>query len=148
MALKGKMQAYAEARAQGLEPLGAAAQAGYSGAGVRVTATRLEQRDDMKAEIKRLRKGGAPASKGGDEHMPEKWAMKDRYQSPLALLEDVWNNPDAPKSLRYQAAKDALPYCHARKEGGKKEEAADKSKKAAKGKFGTARRPSHLSVVK
>ena len=147
MALKGKMQAYAEARAQGLEPLGAAAQAGYSGAGVRVTATRLEQRDDMKSEIKRLRKGGKPSSKDGDEPV-EKWGMKDRYSSPLALLEDVWNNPDAPKSLRYQAAKDALPYCHARKEGGKKEEAADKSKKASKGKFGTARRPSHLQVVK
>lgn len=75
--------------------------------------------------------------------------MKDRYDSPLALLEDVMNNAKAPKSLRYQAAKDALPYRHARKESGKKEEAANDAKKAgAKGsRFGQQSRPSHLRSV-
>ena len=73
--------------------------------------------------------------------------MKPKYDTPLDLLRDVWNNPDAPKSLRYQAAKDALPYCHARKEGGKKDEAAKESKKAAAGKFGSSPAPSHLRRV-
>lgn len=73
--------------------------------------------------------------------------MKDRYSTPLDLMLDVMNNPDAPKSLRYQAAKDALPYCHPRKEGGKKDEAKERAKKAAGGKFQTAARPSHLRAV-
>lgn len=142
MALGGKMQAYAEARAHGMEPLVAAAHAGYAGAGVRVTTSRIEARKDVQAEIRRLRKGGAkPERDEPDSDLMEKWAMKDRYDSPLDLLRDVMNNPKAPKSLRYQAAKDALPYCHPRKEAGKKDEMKDKAKKAAKGKFGVMSRP-------
>lgn len=153
MALNGKMQAYAEARAQGLEPLVAAAHAGYAGSGIKVTTSRIEARSDVQAEVRRLRKGGKPspttgAKKPVDEDSElEKWAMRDRYDSPLDLLRDVMNNPKAPKSLRYMAAKDALPYCHARKETSKKEEAAAASKKVAKGKFRPASRPSHLRAV-
>ena len=141
MALKGKMQAYAEGRANGMEPRAAAAHAGYSGAGVKVVTCRLEQRDDVKKEIQRLRKGGEAPSHDDD---PEAWAMKDRYGSPLELFLDVMNNPKAPKSLRHQAAKDAAPYCHARKEGGKKDEKDKAAKKAAAGRFGSLEKPSHL----
>ena len=35
----------------------------------------------------------------------------------------------------------------ARKEGGKKDERADRADKAGKGKFGTVARPSHLRAV-
>lgn len=146
MALRGKMQAYAEARAQGLAPLAAAAMAGYSGAGVKVTTSRIEARSDLQTEIKRLKRGGKrleAKEPGVEVDNDEPWTMKDRYGTPLALLEDVWNNPKAPKSLRYQAAKDALPYCHARKEAGKKDEVKDKATKAAKGRFATTAQPSH-----
>ena len=118
MSLRGKMQAYAEARAQGLEPLIAGAHAGYSGSGMAVSLSRIEARADVKAEIRRLKKGGRVEAKPeveGDSGDREPWKMKDKYPNPLALMEDVMNNPLAPKSLRYQAAKDALPYCHARK---------------------------------
>ena len=151
MVLNGKMQAYAEARAQGLRPLDAAAHAGYSGSGIRVTTTRLEARSDIQAEIKRLKRGGKPVvtppGKQSAEERDEKWSMQDRYSNPLDLMLDVMNNPLAPKSLRYQAAKDALPYCHPRKEGGKKEEKEERAKKAAGGKFQTASRPTHLRAV-
>lgn len=138
MALRGKMQAYAEARAQGLSPADAAAHADYSGSASRVTVSRIEARADVQAEIARLKRGGVDEGEGDE---PGGWQMKDRYASPLDLLEDVWNNPQAPKSLRYQAAKDALPYCHPRKEAGKKEDKEKAAKEAAKGKFKTARRP-------
>ena len=152
MALGGKMQAYAAARAQGLRPLDAAAHAGYSGSGIKVTTSRIEARSDVQAEIKRIKKGGvtvtAPGGKESAEERDEKWGMRDSYDNPLDLMLDVMNNPKAPKSLRYQAAKDALPYCHPRKEGGKKEEASERAKKAAGGKFKTAARPTHLHAVK
>lgn len=140
MALKGKMQAYAEARANGLNPADAAAHAGYSGSAARVTVSRIEARADVQAEIRRIKKHGADKPAEGEAEAGT-WQMKDRYDSPLALMEDVMNNPQAPKSLRYQAAKDALPYCHPRKDAGKKEDKEKAAKEAAKGKFKTARRP-------
>lgn len=152
MALRGKMQGYAEARAAGMEPKDAAAHAGYEMGGIAVTVSRMERRADVQAEIKRLKRDGVgsetdngPSSEADGR---AKWGMKKRYASPLDLMFDVMNNPDAPNGVRYQAAKDALPYCHARKEGGKKDEAKDRAKKASEGKFQTAARPSHLRAVK
>ena len=139
MALNGKMQKYAEARAQGLSPQDAGRDAGYSGSGLAVTVSRIEKRDDVRSEIKRLKNGGKPEP---EADTIDSWAMKDHYDSPLALLVDVMNNPKAPKGIRYQAAKDALPYKHARVEGGKKEEKDEKAKRAVKGKFQPGNRPS------
>ena len=145
MALKGKMQKYAEGRANGLAPKDAARMAGYAeGGSLKVAVSRMEARADVKAEVDRLRKqsGAAEPDEGR-----EQWGLKDHYDSPLELMLDVMNNPLAPVSARYGAAKDALPYCHARKEGGKKDEAAKESKKAAAGKFGSSPAPSHLRRV-
>ena len=141
------MQPYAEARAQGLDPKTAARHAGYEEAGIAVTVSRMESRADVQAEIRRLKRGGKGVDKTEDEGDLEKWGMRDRYSNPLDLMLDVMNNPKAPKSLRYQAAKDALPYCHPRKESGKKDEHKERAAKAAKGKFQTAQRPSHLRAV-
>ena len=147
MAFTPKQKAFIELKALGVQNKQAAIQAGFASNSAAVTATGLMNRADIKAAVKKAT-ANVEATDAVGEIADSGWAMKDEYASPLDLMKDVWNNPKAPKTLRYQAAKDALPYCHARKEGGKKEEAADKSKKAAKGKFGTARRPSHLSVVK
>lgn len=148
MALRGKMQAYAEARAAGLAPKDAAAHAGYEMAGVAVTVSRMERRADVQAEVKRLKRSGKREdSTDSPEVERGKWAMRDHYSNPLDLMLDVMNNPQAPTSVRYQAAKDALPYCHPRKEGGKKDDANNRAKKAAAGKFQTAARPSHLRAV-
>jgi hypothetical protein len=145
MALKGKMQRYAEARAQGLSPTAAAALADYSGSGARVTVSRIEARADVQAEIRRLKKGERVGDKpeveddSGEDTDP--WKMKAKYPSSLALLQDLYNNAKAPKSLRYQAAKDALPYEHPRKEAGKKEEVEKAAKAASAGKFRTTSKP-------
>lgn len=81
-------------------------------------------------------RGDAPE----DETSPQEntaWALKEHYDSPLELLLDVMNNGQAPAGLRIQCAKDAMPYCHAKKsEGGKKDLAHDAAVRALKGKFG------------
>lgn len=150
MALKGKMQAYAEGRAAGMDPNTAGAHAGYApGAGMRVVASKLEARADVRAEIKRLKKEGVKTDAVGDLAVATRdaWAMKDSYTSPLELLEDIMNNPNAPKSLRYQAAKDALPYRHGRvAEAGKKEKKQEAAEAAsAKGKFQRKAPPKRVS---
>lgn len=156
-----KQRAYAEARAAGIEPKAAGVHAGYAQAGIAVTVCRLEARADIKAAIAKAKKAGVvippPKADPGAEpegNTPDKWEMKDHYDSPLDLFRDVWNNPQAPKSLRYQAAKDAAPYLHARKEGGKKEEKDQAAKDVAAGtgkskgsKFATPSAPSKLRVV-
>lgn len=150
MALRGNMQKYAEGRAAGMDPNTAAAHAGYApGAGIRVVASRLESRTDVRAEIKRLKKGGAPVEAEAEVATTTArgdWEMKAKYEDPLSLLKDIMNNPDAPKSLRYQAAKDALPYCHPRiAEAGKKEKKEELAKKAAgAGRFQRKSAPQRL----
>ena len=146
MALRGNMQKYAEGRAAGMDPNTAAAHAGYApGAGIRVVASRLEARTDVKAEIKRLKRDGVEVDTTVEEPKAGRgeWDMKDKYASPLDLLEDVMNNPNAPKSLRYQAAKDSLPYRPARvAEAGKKEKKEDLARqKSGAGRFSTKRAP-------
>ena len=114
-----KIPAYIQHRLYGLAPLAAAHAAGYSAAGISVAVARLEARADVQ---RALRQGNA------DEFSTLRpieildwsaesgyWRLLDHYNSPLELLLDVMNNPDAPASLRIQCAKDALPYCHARK---------------------------------
>ena len=143
MSLTGKQRAFVELKAAGVRNEEAAKRAGYAANSAAVTATGLMKRADIKEAIAALANNGdSPIETASNE-----WSMKSKYDTPLDLLRDVWNNPDAPKTLRYQAAKDALPYCHARKEGGKKEEAAKESKKAAAGKFGSTPAPSHLRRV-
>lgn len=135
--LTPKMQQYAQARANGLRPLDAAAHAGYSGSGLRVTTSNLEARADIRAEVRRLKSDGrgdeAATTVDGNDSGESQWALKDSYASSLDLMRDVYNNPKAPKTLRYQAAKDALPYEHPRKEGGKKESDKERAASAAKG---------------
>ena len=153
MALRGKLQAYAEARAQGLKPIDAAAQAGYApGPSMKVCASIAEKRADVQAEILRLKRGGkteGAEDEGVEEAGRDAWKMKDSYKSPLDLLRDVWNNPQAPKALRYQAAKDALPYCHARMEGGKKKDAEETAREKSNpgNKYAPGTQPTRLRAV-
>src|SRR3546814_4158780 len=60
--------------------------------------------------------------------------MRPKYASSLALLQDTYNNPDMPESVRMRAAEQALPYEHARMgEHGKKEKAKERAKEIAGG---------------
>lgn len=166
-----KIGAYIEQRLHGIDPQQAARLAGYSEANVKATASRLEARDDVRSALRRAKREGVTlgrvviaASKkrsgvkkrgglnvvldddpdsSGDSNRPEPWALKDSYDSPLSLLLDVMNNKKAPGGVRIQCAKDAMPYCHARKEGTKGDEKAKNAKEAGNG-YQPQARPSHL----
>lgn len=167
-----KIQDYIDQRTAGVDTLNAALAAGYAHAAISVTIARLEQREDVRQAIRAAKRGvgkskslhplKSPMSKrqhrsvddelrhgdGPNKNPLDSWRLKDRYQSPLDLMLDVMNNPQAPGGLRIQCAKDAMPYCHARKEGGKKDDEKTKAKNTnATSKFGTARAPSHLQRV-
>lgn len=155
-----KIAEYIQHRLDGAEPLQAARLAGYAeGAGLKVVASRNEIRADVREAIRKAKRAGKTvtvARKPGQRKASrvdtgveaiinplEPWKLRDHYESPLDLLQDVMNNPKAPGGLRIQCAKDAMPYCHARKEGGKTEE-KDKAGKKPGGKFPTMAPPSHL----
>ncbi len=65
--------------------------------------------------------------------------------TPLEFLLSVMNDAGADPALRVKAATTAAQYMHIRKQdGGKKDEQADKAKKAATGKFAAAAAPLKL----
>ena len=133
----------------------AAILAGYAENSASVQATMLMKRKDIQAAIKAARKAaGKPAA---EPEAKEKSRLKDKYDSPKALLEDVMNNPDVPFGMRWETAKQLLPYYHAKiGEKGKKENAKDRAHEIAgtgKGKVGkrprfAPREAPRLSVVK
>ena len=69
-------------------------------------------------------------------------------KTPLQYMLDVMNDPGADERLRSQMAVAAAPYMHAKKgeSSGKKEEAAEKQKAAASGRFGM-REPPRLAAA-
>lgn len=147
MSFTDKQKAFIQAKANGVGHAEAAKIAGYSASSAAVTATKLMARKDVQKAVAELRAGSSEALgvSSGDGSEVTDWALKDHYDSPLDLLIDVMNNPQAPKSLRYTAAKDALPYKHGRVEGSKKEDKQKSAEKAAaKPRFRTVGRPSHL----
>jgi len=69
---------------------------------------------------------------------------------PLEYMLRVMNDPNEDPSVRRQMAQAAAPYCHPRKGeagAGKKEEAAERAKKAGQGRFAPSRPPG-IAVVK
>jgi len=67
-------------------------------------------------------------------------------QDPLDFLLSVQNNPHAPLKDRIRSAVAAAQYVHQKRhDGGKKDETAEKAKKAAAGRFGA--RPAPLKLV-
>lgn len=136
-----KVEGYIKQRVAGVDPLTACLSSGYSQAGISVTMARLESREDVRKAIRAGKRGGG-VDKVTEKSSIDAWKLKSRYDQPLDLLRDVMNNPDAPSGLRIQCAKDALPYCHARKETSKKEDANATAKKVgATSKFGTMPSP-------
>lgn len=146
-----KIAAYIAQRISGLPPQEAGIAAGYALSGIRVTVSRHESREDVRAALRKAKRGNAAASVATrrrrpdeEEDVPEQlqpWKLRDHYANPLDLLRDVMNNPKAPGGLRIQCAKDALPYCHARKESSKKQEEKDIAKETGKSKFPTMPTP-------
>ena len=119
----------------------AAIAAGYSVAAASSTADKLMAMPAIRAALK-----ATPASDGkpAGTQMP-----KAHYADPIAFLTDVMNHAQLPIAVRADAAKQLLPYKHARLgELGKKEKAKENATKIARGrsKFAT-KAPPVLRVV-
>lgn len=149
-----KIAVYIQHRIEGADPQTAARLAGYAGGpSLAVAASRNETRADVRNAIRRAKRNAAPSvatrrrrpddedEQSETEKKLEPWKLRDHYANPLDLLRDVMNNPKAPGGLRIQCAKDALPYCHARKESSKKQEEKDNAKETGKSKFPTMPTP-------
>lgn len=151
--LTEKQVKFVQGMASGMKQVQAALVAGYSPASAKAQSSQLMARADIKAAIRAAKKAqGKKEPEGTDNDERTAW-LKDRYDSPLDLLEDVYNNPRIPFALRFESAKQAMPYRHGRVgEAGKKEKKQERASEIAggndsAGKFGT-RQPPKLNVVK
>lgn len=143
--LNSMQAAFAENKAAGLSNIDAALAAGYAPKAAQQTATKLMQHPGIRAAIKAATKGQDVDTKPGNAPtMP-----KAHYADPIAFLTDVMNHAQLPIAVRADAAKQLLPYKHARLgELGKKEKAKENATKIARGrsKFAT-KAPPVLRVV-
>lgn len=135
--LTEKQHKFAQGKAMGLGNTDAAIAAGYSPAGAAVQATQLMKLPHVKAAIAAFKKGLSKAEKKQakeKEEEREPGVMKDHYDNPLELMLDVMNNKNMPVSIRFESAKQALPYCHARVgDGGKKAKQKERADELSKG---------------
>ena len=142
--LTDKQRAFAVNKAAGVKHREAAIAAGYAPTAAAQQASILMSRPDIKAAIKAAKKlmtnGVMPegvniATEAGLD--PKKNSMpKSHYADPVTFLEDLMNHQHVPLAVRADAAKQLLPYKHARiGEKGKKETAKDRAELiAGKGK--------------
>lgn len=91
------------------------------------------------------RSGGVRAGAGRKPAQVVPIALPDAG-TPLEFLLSVMNDDDADPKLRVQAATTAAQYLHTRRsDGGKKDDTADRAKKAATGRFASS--PAPLKLV-
>lgn len=141
--LNEKQQKFAINKAAGVKNREAAIAAGYAANNAGVQAARMMQRDDIKAAIKRARAAGAKPEGVTINPMPRK-----HYATPMAFLEDVMNGADFPVALRVEAAKQLLPYKHARMgEQGKKEKAKERAEALTRKPRFSPRTPPTLRAI-
>lgn len=161
--LTEKQDQYARNRAAGVKQKEAAIAAGFSALTADKQASALERRDDIKKAIARYKKEmrsngmnptGVVVDEVADEDSKKRQMPRAKYDDPIQFLEDLMNHKHMPVAMRADAAKQLLPYKHARiGEKGKKESAKDRAKEIASGgkgdgkpKFAT-KRPPPLKVV-
>ncbi|WP_061960141.1 terminase small subunit [Cupriavidus pauculus] len=170
MAMTGKKQKFAEAKAKGQSNKDAAISAGYSPGSAGAAGSRLaKDRDviaylDRKAKARAAKKPAAAAkatpsrpthaAKSPETSLDQEaaaaafdWGQATQFSDPKAFLKAVMNDVETEPKLRVFAAKELMPYHH-RKLGdtGKKEDRQDAAKKAAAGRFASAAPP--LRAVK
>lgn len=142
--LTDKQRAFVANKAAGVPNREAAIAAGYAPNSADVAAAKLSGRADIKAAIKAATSGNeAP---GDANSMP-----REKYTEPMAFLMDVMNHPKLPIGMRADAAKQLLPYHHARiGEMGKKESAIQQAKDVignTRSKFSPLKPPSIMRVI-
>lgn len=153
MALTGKRKAFAEAKLAGKSNKDAALSAGYSAATASAAGSRLVKDKEVAAFLSK-RKPAATASTEPAAAVAE--PMDDgptfdlskalTHADPKMFLLAAMNDQRTDPKLRVDAAKALMPFMHQKLgEGGKKDEAADKAKKAGQGRFKAA--PTPLKLV-
>ena len=149
--LTPKQLLFIQHKALGYSNAKAMVAAGYSENGAAQAGSLLAKRADVQTAIKKAKRDKnfkteiAIAVRGkadpGEFKMPRK-----SYSDPADCLHDLMNHEGLPMVMRKDAAKDLMPYKHARiGEKGKKETAKDDAHKIARGgknKFATQKPPS------
>lgn len=140
--LTEKQRKFAQAKAAGMSHRDAAITAGYAVAGAAVQGSQLMKLPHVKAEVARMKKGFTRSERkaaGEKEAEREPGRLRDRYDSPLDLMLDTMNNPNMPVSVRFEAAKQALPYTSARlSDAGKKAKKTERAQELSKPGSGRA----------
>lgn len=146
--LTEKQRQFVSNKAAGMTNRDAAIAAGYAVAGAAVAADKLMHHPAVRAALKAAGKatgGGVDIAPANVPTMP-----RDKYADPKDFLLDVMNLAALPIAVRADAAKQLLPYCHARiGEVGKKQTKKDNAAVIARGrhKFAT-KAPPQLTVVR
>ena len=122
--LTEKQQAFVANKAAGVTNRDAAIAAGYAVAGAAVSADKLMRNPAIRRAIKAATKDAQPVDAKSDAPvMP-----RARYTDAMTFLKDVMNHAGLPIAMRADAAKQLLPYMHARiGELGKKEKAKERA---------------------
>jgi len=124
----------------------AAIAAGYAPGSAAQAGDRLAKHPAVRSAIKAATKHtpGVDTKTVNAPSMP-----RAKYADPIMFLEDVINHQQLPVAMRADAAKQLLPYKHARMgETGKKETKKEKAREISRGRHKFApRTPPSLSVV-
>jgi phage terminase small subunit len=138
--LTEKQSKYVQGRVAGLKQRDAAIAAGYSPAGADVQAANLDKHPQVKAAIAKAKRAGARGMTSmrnpprGDEPGDDEAVLKDHYDTPLDFMLDTMNNPRMPKGVRFEAAKQALPYVNGKVgDVGKKQSQQNRAKAITEG---------------
>ncbi|KQQ31998.1 hypothetical protein ASF61_16830 [Duganella sp. Leaf126] len=149
MELTGKHRLFADAVLAGMSNKDAAIAAGYSEKTAGPAGSRLAKNSNVAAFIKKYKKVGAPTPPPPPAPAPRatfdvKQAIT--FSDPLDFLRAAMNDPAASDKLRVEAAKALAPFVHARKgESSKRDEAKDRAKTAASGKYVARQGPKLVS---
>ena len=137
-----KQRAFVAAKVAGVGNRDAAIAAGYAPSSARVAASKLMARDDIVQAIKAAAKP-ARVTVPSENPMP-----RDHYADSKSFLEDVMNHVGLPFAVRMDAAKQLLPFHHAKMgELGKKEKKQEAAEGIAKrGRF-VPKQPPALRLV-
>lgn len=152
--LTKKQQAFVTNKAAGCTNRDAAIAAGYAPGSAAQAGDRLAKHPAVRSAIK----AATQTTPGVDTKPPHAPTMpRAKYGDPITFLEDVMNHQQLPVAMRADAAKQLLPYKHARMgETGKKQTKKENAQAIARGdaakptkpKFATKAPPPHLSVVR
>jgi phage terminase small subunit len=145
--LTEKQRQFVSNKAAGMTNRDAAIAAGYAVAGASVAADKLMHNPAIRAALKVAGKA-VPSVDIAPANVPK--MPRDKYADPKAFLLDVMNLDGLPIAVRADAAKQLLPYMHARiGEVGKKETKKENARAIARGKHKFAtKQPPQLTVVR